>query len=62
MLRITCPFCGERDYTEFRYGGDASLIRIDEGNFDYVDVTGEHLAGTKRISAQGIIIRGEWWE
>ena len=23
MLRIPCPFCGERDYTEFRYGGDA---------------------------------------
>ena len=23
MLRITCPWCGERDYTEFRYGGDA---------------------------------------
>ena len=23
MLRIHCPNCGERDYTEFRYGGDA---------------------------------------
>jgi sarcosine oxidase subunit delta len=27
MLRIQCPFCGERDYTEFRYGGDARRER-----------------------------------
>ena len=27
MLRIPCPHCGERDYTEFRYGGDASKQR-----------------------------------
>lgn len=41
--------------------GDASLIRIDDGQFDYIDVTGEHLAGTKRISAHGVVMRGEWW-
>jgi heterotetrameric sarcosine oxidase delta subunit len=29
MLRIQCPWCGERDETEFRYRGDASLIRPD---------------------------------
>jgi methylglutamate dehydrogenase subunit B len=27
MLRIPCPLCGERDYTEFRYGGDARRRR-----------------------------------
>jgi heterotetrameric sarcosine oxidase delta subunit len=27
MLRIACPFCGERDETEFRYRGDASRVR-----------------------------------
>ena len=27
MLRIPCPFCGERDETEFRYRGDASVAR-----------------------------------
>jgi dihydroorotase len=42
--------------------GDATLMRIDDGNFDYVDVTGEHLAGKKRIAAHGIVIRGEWWD
>ena len=25
MIRITCPFCGERDHSEFSYGGDASI-------------------------------------
>lgn len=23
MLRIPCPYCGERDYVEFAYGDDA---------------------------------------
>jgi len=27
MLRIPCPFCGERDHHEFTYGGDASVTR-----------------------------------
>jgi sarcosine oxidase subunit delta len=26
MLRITCPFCGERDHSEFTYGGDATIV------------------------------------
>ena len=25
MIRIDCPFCGERDHSEFSYGGDASV-------------------------------------
>lgn len=25
MIRITCPFCGERDHSEFSYGGDATV-------------------------------------
>lgn len=27
MLRIACPWCGERDEIEFRYRGDASCVR-----------------------------------
>jgi len=34
MLRIPCPHCGERDYTEFRYGGDASKGRPPHGSTD----------------------------
>lgn len=30
MLRIPCPYCGERDHTEFTYGGDASRARPDD--------------------------------
>jgi sarcosine oxidase subunit delta len=29
MLRIPCPWCGERDETEFRYRGDAGRLRPD---------------------------------
>ena len=25
MIRIDCPFCGERDHSEFTYGGDGSI-------------------------------------
>ena len=25
MIRIICPYCGERDHSEFSYGGDATI-------------------------------------
>ena len=25
MIRIPCPFCGERDHSEFSYGGDGTI-------------------------------------
>lgn len=28
-MRIPCPFCGERDLSEFEYAGDARPIRPD---------------------------------
>ncbi|WP_093633990.1 sarcosine oxidase subunit delta [Paraburkholderia aspalathi] len=36
MLRIQCPHCGERDHTEFQYGGDATVQRpaFDDTSFD----------------------------
>jgi heterotetrameric sarcosine oxidase delta subunit len=33
-MLINCPSCGERDYTEFRYGGDASKQRPAHGVAD----------------------------
>ena len=27
MLLIPCPFCGPRDEIEFRYGGEAGIVR-----------------------------------
>jgi len=34
MLRIPCPHCGLRDYTEFHYAGDASKLRPAHGAGD----------------------------
>jgi heterotetrameric sarcosine oxidase delta subunit len=28
-MRIPCPFCGERDHSEFTYGGDATIVYPD---------------------------------
>ncbi len=28
MIRIKCPYCGERDHSEFSYGGEAHIIRL----------------------------------
>jgi heterotetrameric sarcosine oxidase delta subunit len=33
-MRITCPYCGERDRVEFVYGGDASHPFPDLGDTD----------------------------
>lgn len=27
MLKIECPWCGERDQSEFSYGGEAHIVR-----------------------------------
>src|SRR5919198_307406 len=40
--------------------GDATVLSVQEGKFDYVDVTGEHLAGDKRIVSDGVVIGGRW--
>lgn len=34
MLRINCPYCGERNHTEFAYAGDATYKFPDIGNTD----------------------------
>jgi dihydroorotase len=46
----------------FRQGGvgDASVLSLDTGQFAYVDVVDEHLQGTSRLSARGLVIGGEW--
>jgi dihydroorotase len=41
--------------------GDATVLSVQAGTFDYVDVTGEHLAGDKRIVSEGVVIAGRWW-
>jgi dihydroorotase len=41
--------------------GDATVLSIESGKFDYVDVVGEHLTGDKRIVAKGVVLAGRWW-
>jgi dihydroorotase len=41
--------------------GDATILSIKEGRFDYVDVVGEHMIGERKIDAQGAVIAGRWW-
>ena len=49
------------DLGTFRIGsaGDASIIEWRKGSFDYVDSTGEHLAGKSRLLADRVIINGQ---
>lgn len=55
MLRIHCPHCGERDETEFRYRGDASLRRPPAD----ADVTAFAAYVYERTNPRGWHL--EWW-
>jgi dihydroorotase len=41
--------------------GDATILSVKEGRFDYVDVVGEHLTGNRRIVSEGVVLAGRWW-
>ena len=41
--------------------GDATLLSIKEGQFDYVDVVGEHLIGDRKIASEGVVVAGRWF-
>jgi dihydroorotase len=41
--------------------GDATVLSVDDGDFDYDDVTGEHMAGKRKINSRGVVIGGRWW-
>lgn len=41
--------------------GDATILTIKDGAFDYVDVIGEHMTGDKKIVSDGVVIGGRWW-
>jgi dihydroorotase len=47
----------------FRPGsvGDATILTLAKGEFDYVDVVGEHLIGDQRIVSAGVVINGRLW-
>ena len=39
--------------------GDASVLELETGEFDYVDSTGERLTGQTRLSARGVVMNGK---
>ncbi|MEL6298459.1 MAG: amidohydrolase/deacetylase family metallohydrolase [Pseudomonadota bacterium] len=41
--------------------GDATILSVQDGTFDYVDVVGEHLEGRQRIVSDGVVVGGKWW-
>jgi dihydroorotase len=41
--------------------GDATIISVKEGRFDYVDVVGEHLEGDRKIVSEGVVVAGKWF-
>ena len=41
--------------------GDATLLRVAEGSFDYVDAVGEIMTGKHRILSEGTVIGGRKW-
>ena len=51
------------EYGSLKVGslGDATVLAVKEGEFDYVDVRGEHMSGRQRILSEGVVLRGEWW-
>lgn len=51
------------EYGSLKVGslGDASILTVKEGKFDYVDVIGEHLTSDRKIAAEGVVLKGKWW-
>ncbi len=41
--------------------GDAAVLELRHGQFDYVDSPGQLLAGAERLYCDGVAIAGAWW-
>src|SRR5215468_7201693 len=41
--------------------GDATLLELAEGDFEYRDVRGEARTGRQRLKARGLVVAGCWW-
>jgi dihydroorotase len=51
------------EYGSLKVGslGDATILTVKEGKFDYADVTGEHMTGDRKIVSEGVVLKGAWW-
>jgi dihydroorotase len=41
--------------------GEATVIELKEGKFDYTDCIGERMIGEKRLLSAGVVLAGRWW-
>jgi dihydroorotase len=41
--------------------GDATVLSIREGRFDYTDAVGEVMTGDRKIASEGVVVGGRWW-
>jgi dihydroorotase len=41
--------------------GDAAILKLAEGAFDYVDVMGERITGDRRLEVEAIVLGGRLW-
>ncbi len=41
--------------------GDATVLSIQKGSFNYVDVVEDVLVGDRKIVSQAVVINGKWW-
>jgi dihydroorotase len=51
------------EYGSLKVGslGDATILTVKEGKFDYHDVTGELMVGNQKIASEGVVLKGKWW-
>lgn len=51
------------EYGSLKVGslGDATILTVKEGKFDYHDVTGELMVGNRKIVSEGVVLKGKWW-
>ena len=41
--------------------GDAAILEVRQGRFDYVDSPGQRITGDRRLVSHGVVIGGTWW-
>jgi dihydroorotase len=46
---------------EIGAAGDATLLELAEGEFDYRDVLGETRSGRRHLKVRGLVVDGRWW-
>jgi dihydroorotase len=41
--------------------GDATLLSLRDGAFDFADVVGEHVTGSQKLFSEGVVLNGRCW-